>query len=499
MLLGIDIGTTGVKSILFDRDGIVKGYGFQEYEVTCERPGEAVQDPEFIWSCTKKVICESVKDMGESVQSLSLSAQGDAVIPVNKDGNAIGKAYLGMDYRGVKQVKWCEETIGARTIFEKTGMRPHPMNSMIKIMWIKENEPELYEKAYKIVTYTDYIMKKLGSNDFVIDYTMASRTMGFHLTERKWDLSILKAMSVDKEKLSAPVPSGTYVGDLNQSVAKELGITSTVKLITGGHDQVCAAVGAGIVKEGMALDSHGTAEVISTVLNQAKTGSEMYQGFYPCYIHAIPEQYFTFALNHTSGILLRWYVEEFCRGEKMEAEKDQQSVYERLFDNLPEEPSSIYMLPYLNGSGDPTCDLNMKGAFVGLEMATNRYDVAKAVLEAQAFEMRLNLETLRDTKIDIRDLRCVGGGARTDKGLQLKADILGVPVSTLEVREAACYGAAIIAGLGAGIYKSLDEATKGIRVKRTFIPNPEKTKLYDDKFALYKELAQSMKKFMHKI
>lgn len=498
-ILGLDIGTTGAKAIIFDENGTQKDYGFMEYNIIHTEEGYIEQNAEDIWSIAKKVLKQTCKKYGQDVSALSLSVQGDAVVPIDRTRKAIAPVQLGMDYRGTEEAKLCAELLGDNNLFHITGMRSHPMNSIVKIYWARRHQPELYEKAWKFVTYSDYILGKLGSDEIVIDYTQASRTMAFNLRKKIWDDEILAKLDIAKDKLAIPVPSCKIVGTIYPELAKELGINPDAKLVTGGHDQTCAALGAGIIHENMALDSHGTAEVISTVFTSVNTTEKMYHGYYPCYLSLLPDLYFSFSLNHTGGMLQKWFAENFCTNDYSISESQNKNIYQYLFENMPEGPSPLMVLPYFNGSGTPTCDINQKGAILGLTLASNRFDVSKAIIESLSYEIRLNLEYLSQVNISINSLRAVGGGARTPAGLQNKADIIGLPISSLKVREAACLGAALAAGLAMNIYHDAEDATSVISIDQTYYPNELVHKMYNERYMVYKELYPAFKMIMPKI
>lgn len=196
MLLGIDVGTTGAKAMVFTPEGEVKGYAFEEYGIIYTPEGYAEQDAEDVWQAAKRVIKRAASDCGREIRSISLSVQGDAVIAIDRGRRAISRVHLGMDYRGQAEAEACEKQSGAKEIFRHTGMRPHPMNTFIKILWIKNHNRELYDRTYKFVTYADFIMGKLGSDSIVIDYTMASRTQAFDLQKRIWSREILEQYGV---------------------------------------------------------------------------------------------------------------------------------------------------------------------------------------------------------------------------------------------------------------------------------------------------------------
>ena len=495
VFMGVDVGTTGCKAVAFDPDGNILGYGFREYKVICDRPGWAEQDPEKVWLLTRAVIAEALNQSGakEEVGVLSLSVQGDAIIPVDRNIHSLHPAILGMDYRSVRQRDRCGELFGDRNLFHLTGMRPHPMNSLTKILWLKENAPEVYEKTYKFMTYADYILCRLGAPP-VIDYTMASRTMAFDLERKQWSNEILDPLDIDRELLSEPVQSGEMVGEMDPKLAEELGFSGKVMLAAGGHDQTCAALGAGVVRENIAIDSHGTAEVLSAAFRRPVLNDRMYESFYPCYCHVKKDMYFTFSLNHIGGILLQWYRDNFGSAEVKEAEELGMNTYERMISKAPKGPSPVMVLPHFNGSGTPWCDLDSKGAILGLTMSTTRHDIVKAILDCLTYELRINMETMRKAGIRIDEIRCVGGAARSPIWLQAKADITGCRVSTLKVREAACLGAAMLAGTAAGEYPSLDEAVaRTVRLNEVYLPDEASGEQYDRKYAVYLDIYGTLK------
>ncbi|HHV97482.1 MAG TPA: hypothetical protein GXX37_13635 [Clostridiaceae bacterium] len=301
-------------------------------------------------------------------------------------------------------------------------------------------------------------------------------------------------IEIEKGLLSKAVPSGEIVGELNPSLAEEFGLAKGVFIVTGGHDQTCAALGAGIVKENLAVDSHGTAEVLSTAFNKPMLNDFMYNGYYPCYCYVKKDMYFTFSLNHVGGLLFRWYRDNLGYQEVVEAEKLGVSAYQLMEQKAPKGPSSVLILPHFNGSGTPWCDLDSKGAILGLTMSTTRHDIVKGILDSLAYELRINVEAMRKAGIKVDELIAVGGGARSPIWLQIKADVIGCRVSTLKVREAACLGAAILAGTAVGAYASVDEAVeRTVKIKDIYEPDEKLVALYNEKYNIYKDIYDTIK------
>ncbi len=494
-LIGLDIGTTGCKAVVFDANGNEKTRAYREYGIDTGDQGKAEQDAEQVWRLACEVIAEAVKGLGGGLEAaaLSVSVQGDAIIAVDSDGEALCPAQLGMDYRPAGYARHCAEKFGEFELFTRTGMRPHALNSFVKLLWLRDHYPDAFKKAAKIVTYADFVANKLVG-EFAIDLTMASRTMAFNLEKSDWDEEILAAFDVPRRLLSQPVASGTPLGRIAPALARRLGIAAEVLLVAGAHDQPAGGVGAGVIGDGTALDSTGTAEVLSVAFGAPALSREMYDGYYPCYLHAMPGLYFTFALNHVGGILLRWYRDNFGLPEVEEARRSSKDPYDVMISKMPPGPSRLMVLPHFNGSGTPWCDMDSRGAIVGLTLASTRHDLVRAIIESQTYELKINLQRLSACGVEVTRLVAGGGGARSIEWLQAKADILNMPVSTLKVKEAACMGAAIIAGFGAGIFPSIKEGVaQTVRYEKVHEPNPEMVGQYDRYFRQYEEIYPALR------
>jgi xylulokinase len=494
-LLGLDVGSTGCKVIVFDPDGKILGSGFEEYDIILDQNGKAEQDAENIWRIICRIIKKSVADVDPSgICALSLSVQGDGIIPVDKNFDPLHNAILGMDYRSQPQVDAFEKQFNPKDVFKLTGMRPHPMNSLSKLLWFRETYPSIYNKTFKVTTFADFILGKLGAVPS-IDYTMATRTMAFELSTNEWSEKILNKLDINKNIFSDPKPSGTVLGKIKSALAEKLGLNKNLLLVTGGHDQTCAALGAGITSKGTGVISTGTAEVLSTAFTLPLTNDIMFNSFYPCYRYVKDGMYFTFSLNHVGGLLLRWYRDNFSDAEVLEARSKNLDPYQLMIDKIPPGPSNIMFLPHMNGSGTPWCDMGSKGAIIGLTMSSTRHHIVRAILESQSYELRININNLEKAGIEINRFIAVGGGSRSDTWLQIKSNILNKIIYTLKNKEAACLGAAILAGYGAGVFKSLEEGVeRTVRTDRVFHPDKSNVKEYMKKFAIYTKIYPTLKK-----
>jgi xylulokinase len=493
-LIGFDVGTTGAKAVVFDPDGQVLGAGFREYGIDFGEPAKAEQNADEVFHLALEALRQAVAESRiRAAAAIGLSVQGDAIIPADAALRPVHPAILGMDYRSAPEAEWCDHAVGARRLFDLTGMRPHAINSAVKALWLKRHRPEAWKRTRRILTYADFVLGRLGAEP-AIDWTMASRTMVFDLTRRDWSHEVLSALDLDPGLLSRPLPSATAVGTMSAVVAEAAGLAPGCLLATGGHDQTCAAIGAGMVGEGIGLLSAGTADVLSSCSPHALTTQAMFEGFYPCYLHAKPGLYFTFALNHIGGILLRWYRDTLGGEEVKLAAELGRDPYDVMVASILEGPSPVMVLPHFNGSGNPVCDMSSRGGILGLSLATTRADIVKAILESLTFELRINLDYLEAAGLPVRELRAVGGGAKSPAWLQIRADILGRPVRTLRVREAACLGAAVLAGTAAGVYSSVDEGVaRTVNTGDAFEPDRDRSEAYAARYAVYRDIYPALR------
>lgn len=488
-LLGLDIGTTGCKALLVDPDKGVVARAFREYGIDTDTCGKAEQDAELVWNLAKTVMREALEMDGfRDVSAVSVSAQGDAAILVDGAGVPIYPAVLGMDYRPQAELPRIAERFDGYELFKRTGMRPHPINSFIKVLWLQRHRPEIFAKAEKIRTYSDFILEKLGCPD-VVDASMASRSMAYNLEKNGWDSDILKTFGISETLFSTVVPSGSQVGTMSASLAQELGLKSRPVVVAGGHDQPVCAVGSGSITDDIAMASTGTAEVLGRYMSSPLLSRGMYDSYYPCYCSAMGKGYFTFALNHTGGLALRWFRDQWSPEEVRQANEQGRDPYDLIVEKMPAGPSNMFVMPHFNGSGTPYCDLSSRAAFVGMTLATTRHEAGLAILEGLSYELRINIDRMRELDMPVHRLRCVGGGSRSPRWLQLKASILNMPVDVMETPDAGGLGAAILAGVGAEIFPSVEDGVHSlVKTADTYFPEPELSGRYEERYAIYKDL-----------
>jgi xylulokinase len=318
--------------------------------------------------------------------------------------------------------------------------------------------------------------------------------MAFDLRRNAWSTEILEAAGVDPAKLPEVAPAGTAVGTVSNAICDQLGLPRGIVAVTGGHDQPCGALGAGISEPGLAMDATGTVECITPIFDAPVLTDAMQQNNYCCYHHVVPGLYASLAFNFTGGSLLRWYRDQFGAMELEEARVSGLDVYDIMIGKAAGGPSSVFVLPHFTMTGTPWFDAHSRGAILGLTLATTREEVVKGLLDGITYEMRLNLDRLDAAGVRVDRLRAIGGGAKSRTWMQLKADIFHRPVSSLNVSEAACLGAAMLAGVATGEYPSAQDAARNlVRVVDTFDPRPEEAARYEETYAVYRELYPTLR------
>ena len=496
-LMGLDIGTTGCKASVFDTGGTVLASASREYGVEFPHPSWAEQNLEAVWISAREAIAEAAAASDSTIDGIALSVHGEAVVPVDARGRALRPAILGMDTRTGEQNDHLRERFGERELFLQTGMPVHTVNTLPKLMWLKEHEPETWTNAERFLLVEDFLVSKMTGRS-AISHCLASRTQLYDTRAGTWANDILEYLGLDPTRLSDLTPSGTAVDVMSADLARSLGLSSQPTVAAGGHDQACGALGVGLVEPGRAMVSTGTAEVVELALAEPVLNDTLYRGNVSVYGHPDGERYLAMTLNQSGGFVLRWFRDAFCPDLVERAAREGHDAYSLLLDDAPAGPTCLLLLPHLSGSGTPLLDTRSRGAIVGLTFSTTRSETAKAILEGLTYELRVNLDLLARSGAEISELRAIGGGAKSDVWLQLKADITGLPVLKPRVTEAAGWGAAILAGCATGAFEDASSAAEAsVVLERTFAPNPGPASLYAEKYAEYEKLYPALRDVLH--
>jgi xylulokinase len=404
-----------------------------------------------------------------------------------------------MDMRAVEECRLLIDKFGAAKLYHLSGMPAHPLTTLSKMMWLHRHEPELWHRAQRVLLYEDYVLMKLGGEPF-ISFSMAARTQAFDIHTQTWSEELLALAGVRPEQMARPAAPGHAVGTILPHMADELGLPRGLALVAGAHDVSCAALGAGAAAPGVAVDIVGTAELMAVPIvgfDQEATFRQMNQA---CYPYVQEGMYLTHTINQTGGLGLRWFVDNFCRDQRLEAQRSGRSVYDLVIEPTPDRPASVFFVPHLVGSGTPWLDACSKGAFVGLDLSTTREEMAKAVLDSLVYELKISLDKMEAGGVRVDEMRVVGGGARSAKWLQIRSDILGKRLQTLQVREGSCLGAALLAGLAVRVYPSLEEGVaRTVRTAAAYEPDAARHAQYMQKYRVFQQVYPALADLNHQM
>lgn len=484
-IAGIDIGTTGCKCTIYSNSGELLGEHYEEY--TAAGTGSREINPDMVWKkvcrCIQHAVCGN-----KDVTSLSITSFGEAAVLLDGQDLPAASTILYTDARGEEECRFLEQELGADFISAATGLKPHSNYSVSKLMWIQKHWPEAWKKTKRIFLFSDYIAHMLcGSN--VIDYSLAARTMMFDINSKDWNSSILQASGIHPSLLPEPVPTGTPAGKIHPHLAAGLNVSGSLTVYTGCHDQIAAAIGTGVFEEGAAVDGAGTVECITPIFRKPFCQEALLSGNYACVPYVSPDTFVTYAYSFTGGALLKWYRDKLAPFQAEAAKALGMSAYDSFNQNLKDRPSGLLVLPYFAGAATPYMDSSATGAILGLTLETEAQDIYQALMEAVVFEMRVNLERLEQAGICVKELRASGGGARSPYWLQLKSDILNIPVVSLGAAQAGTLGCVMLAGVHSGIYKDFAEAAGiFIRPQGHYLPRLDKHAAYADFYSRYQQL-----------
>ncbi len=491
LVAAIDVGTTGTRSIIFDIQGRVVKSAYYEYPIITPQPGYVEQDAEQWWYAVTRTLKEVTKSNdinNRDISALVVTNQRETIVPVDKAGEALNNAIVWQDRRSTAQCKTVSDTIGIEKIYNTTGLTIDPYFSASKIMWLKDNKSKIFDKTNKFLLVHDYIVHKL-TGEFVTDYSNAARTMLFDINKFNWSEQLSQAMDIPIDKLPAIKSSGTVIGEITMDIAKQTGLKPSTPVVAGGGDQQCAALGLGVIREGLVKATTGTGSFVLAHLDKPKFDKK---NRVICSVSVIPNKWVLEASIFTTGAVYRWFRDNFAEAEKKKANELGIDVYELLNKDVQSaEPGArgLYFLPHFAGAGAPYWNPKAKGLLFGLTLAHNKQDVLRAIIEGICFEVKKSLEVFAELGIKISELRISGGATRADVWNQIQADIYSITASKTQYEETSALGAAMIGCVGTNIYTSFDKVVeKMVEITTSFQPNKKLSNFYDSLYTKNKKL-----------
>lgn len=490
---GIDIGTTGCKITVYEEDGTCLFTASAAYPFA-RSAGNSFFEADMIMDAVLQVLAQAVKEVPQ-LDAVGVCSFGEAFVLLDQEDRILYPTLLNTDPRGIQEVQDFVDCCGAEQICEITGAKAHSMFSAAKILWMKKYEQDVWKQVDKLFLMEDYVVYML-SGVRQIDYALASRTQLFDINTLEWSTELLEKLHISSEIFSRPVPPGTKAGNIRLELAERLGCSRQLQIVTCCHDQIAAAIGSGVLHPGCAVDGAGTHECMTPVFTQLQNKKMMYENNLAL-VPFVDNQYVTYAFLFTGCALTEWFIDTLAGHTAQKAKDRGETVFQALEQEMKEEPTGILVLPHFAGAATPYMDEGSKGAFVGMTVGTKEADLYQAVMEGIAYEMRVNLERAREAGLAIQVLHATGGGANSEKWLQIKADVLNVPIKTLQNHQAGVIGAIILIGRAMGVYKSLEDGIERlVKTDRTFMPNPENHSRYEKVYEKYQTLYTAVRPLM---
>lgn len=495
-LLGIDIGTSGTKTVLFDEKGNVLAYALEEYPLYQPENGWAEQDPDDWWKAVYITIQEVIQKNAikkEDIKGVGLSGQMHGAVLLNKDNTVLRKAIIWCDQRSSKECEQITSLVGKDKLIKITANPALTGFTASKVMWVKNNEPKIYEKINKILLPKDYIRFKL-TGEFATEVSDAGGMQYLDISKRKWSSYILEKLEVDKEWLGTVYESQEITGRISREAAALTGLKEGTPVVGGGGDQAVGAIGNGIVNKGVISSTIGTSGVVFAFSDRVIIDP---LGRVHTFCHAIPNAWHVMGVTQGAGLSLKWFRDNFCMEEKRTAQLMKVDPY-FLMDQeaeviMPGSEGLIY-LPYLMGERTPHLDPYARGVFFGLSAKHEKSHMLRSIMEGVTYSLRDCLDIIKEMGIDINEVRASGGGGKSKLWRQMQADVFGTDIYTINTDEGPALGAAILAGVGTGIYKDVQEACSlCVKLKSKQETNKTIYDKYNKYYKLYRSLYTSLK------
>jgi xylulokinase len=497
LLVGLDVGSTNVKAVAYEPEGRVAAAACIPATTHYPRPEWAYCEPDELWVEAVTVLREVTSQLDDPcrIAGIAVASVGESGVPLDKHGDPSYHAIAWFDRRTINETAWLGRQIGEDRLFAATGLSLQPIFSLCKLLWLRANEPDAFARTERWLHVADYIAYRL-SGAMATDHSLASRTFMFNLASRNWDGDILVAAGIPRSILAPLAPSGTAIGSVTSAAANATGLPIGAVVATGGHDHVCGALAAGVVEPGAVFDSMGTAEALFIPLDLPITDPDFVRQGYTQGAHVAPDRYYTFGGLYTSGASIEWFRDLVGRDlpiEHLIAEAEA----------VPIGSHGVRFLPHLRIANAPHLDARARGALIGLTTDADRAAMTRAVFEGLAFEARTTLEPLLDyAGIDpLTGVTVTGGGSKNRLLMQIKASSLNAPMHIVSCEETTALGAAMLAGIGAGVYPNVDAAVGAVRAKSHSIhPAPEAVALYNAIYhQTYAPLYEILREVNHRI
>jgi xylulokinase len=491
-VLGIDVGTSGTRAIVVDEVGRLFGSGTEEHVAFASpKPGWAEQDPRDWWRAAAIAVRKAIQASGISSTSIScvgFSGQMHGAVLLDEKNEVIRPALIWCDQRTEEQTKQLEQLFGSSTLIQLTCNPPLTNFTLTKLLWVRQNEPANWVRVRKVMLPKDYVRLRL-SGDSATDVADASGTLLLDVVKREWSREVLSKTGIDLGLLPQLFESQDICGAINEEGSAATGLRQGTPIVAGAGDQAAGAVGMGITRPGVVSATIGTSGVVFAATDRPSLDPK---GRIHTFCHAIPGRWHVMGVTQAAGLSLRWFRDNFGVGEG-----DGREAYERLSEeaaSVPEGSEGAFWAPYLMGERTPHLDPSARAAFVGLTASHTRAHLVRAILEGVAYSLKDTFTIFDEINVPVHQIRLGGGGARSPLWRQIQADVYGHEVETVEAEEGAAYGAAILAGVGAKIWGSVDQANDAIvRVSERISPDEVNSERMQNDYRIYRRIYPNLR------
>ena len=495
--LGIDVGTSGTKSLAIDEQGAILASANAEYPIYHPKPGWSEQDPEDWWQATVKTVRKLVRDAkldAADVKGIGLSGQMHGSVFLDRSDKVLRRALLWNDQRTAPECAEIEKRAGGRAKLIRMVSNPALTGfTAPKILWLRNHEPKVFDRVRKVLLPKDYVRFRL-TGEYATEVSDASGTLLLDVAKRVWCKRLLEKLELDRALLPDCYESDEVSGRLTASVAKQLGLAAGTPVVGGGGDQAAGAVGNGIVETGVISATMGTSGVVFAYSDSVETDPK---GRLHTFCHAVRGKWHLMGVVLSAGGSLQWYRNQFAEREVAAAKKRKVDPYELIAEQAAQAPvgsEGLYFLPYLTGERTPHADPHARGAWIGLTPRHGRPHLIRSLMEGATYAMRDSLELIKNLGVPIRQIRVSGGGARSEFWRRMQADIYGQKVVTINAQEGPAYGVALLAAVGTDHFKDIAQACKRtIRVVDQTKPDRTSKAVYDRAYPLFGKLYRSLK------
>jgi len=501
-LMGIDIGTSSTKAILIDEEGNLIGSAICEYPLYQEKIGWAEQDPEDWWKATCKVTKEIITKTNakpSDIKGIGLSGQMHGAVLLDSKNNVLRHAIIWCDQRSSKECEEITDLIGKERLIKITANPALTGFTAAKVMWVKNNEKHVFEKIKKILLPKDYIRFKL-TGEFATEVSDASGMQFMDIPGRKWSNEVIEKLGFDKDMFARLYESPEVTGRITKEASMQTGLKEGTIVVGGAGDQAAGAIGNGIVKTGIVSSTIGTSGVVFAYSDNVIIDNK---GRVHTFCHAVPGKYHVMGVTQGAGLSLKWFRDNFCSEEKAVAELLHIDPYEILNKEASLSKlgsNGLIFLPYLMGERTPHTDPHARGVFFGISAKHNKKDMLRAIMEGVVFSLMDCLEIIEGMSIKVTEVRASGGGAKSELWRQIQSDVFNKNIWVVEGGEGPALGVAILAGVGAGIYKSVPEGCETVvKATRTNSPVEENHKKYMEFYKIYRSLYPALKELFFEI